>query len=105
MGEKLTPEEVEDMIKEADKDGNGEIDYKGILIPILIIGVNKWYLTQTFDDNITLEVSNATLTWTVLTYSFITQCGYISIRSYWLLEQLTFGLYTLFFRSFCNILQ
>lgn len=29
MGEKLTPEEVEDMIKEADSDGNGEIDYNG----------------------------------------------------------------------------
>ncbi|XP_060552106.1 calmodulin-beta-like [Ruditapes philippinarum] len=27
MGEKMTPEEVNDMIREADSDGNGEIDY------------------------------------------------------------------------------
>lgn len=29
MGEKLSAEEVEDMIKEADIDGDGEIDYNG----------------------------------------------------------------------------
>ena len=29
MGEKLTQEEVEDMLREADSDGNGEIDYEG----------------------------------------------------------------------------
>lgn len=28
MGEKMTEEEIDDMIKEADSDGNGEIDYK-----------------------------------------------------------------------------
>ena len=29
MGEQLTPEEVDELIKEADKDGTGSIDYKG----------------------------------------------------------------------------
>mgnify|MGYP002280603238 FL=1 len=29
MGEKLSEEEVDDMIKEADVDGDGEIDYSG----------------------------------------------------------------------------
>ena len=33
MGEKLTEEEVKDMIREADADGNGEIDYKGTMAP------------------------------------------------------------------------
>ena len=30
MGEKLTQAEVDDMIAEADADGNGEIDYEGM---------------------------------------------------------------------------
>ena len=29
MGEKLTDEEVEEMIKEADDDGDGQINYQG----------------------------------------------------------------------------
>ena len=29
MGEQLTSEEVEELVKEADKDGTGKIDYKG----------------------------------------------------------------------------
>jgi len=27
LGEKLTDEEIEEMIREADKDGDGEVDY------------------------------------------------------------------------------
>lgn len=29
LGEKLTGEEIDEMMAEADKDGNGEIDYEG----------------------------------------------------------------------------
>jgi len=29
LGEKLTDEELEEMIKEADTDGDGEVDYEG----------------------------------------------------------------------------
>lgn len=34
LGEKLTEEEVEDMIKEADIDGDGMVNYNGILFSI-----------------------------------------------------------------------
>jgi calmodulin len=35
IGESLTDEEIEDMMKEADKDGNGAIDCKNILTPLV----------------------------------------------------------------------
>lgn len=34
LGEKLTDEEVENMIREADVDGDGQINYQGTLINI-----------------------------------------------------------------------
>ena len=34
MGESMTKEELDDMIQEADGDGNGEIDYHGQLVII-----------------------------------------------------------------------
>lgn len=36
LGEKLTEAEVEDMIKEGDKDGDGKINYNGKYLRILI---------------------------------------------------------------------
>ena len=36
LGEKLTSEEVDDMIKEADVDGDGEIDYEGTYLFICL---------------------------------------------------------------------
>ena len=35
LGEKLTDEEVEDMIREADLDGDGQVNYDGMLISLL----------------------------------------------------------------------
>ena len=47
MGEKLTDEEVDEMIKEADSDGSGMVAYKGIMSKLLlkcllIMGTWKW---------------------------------------------------------------
>lgn len=35
LGEKLTEEEVDDMIKEADMDGDGMVNYNGKIIQII----------------------------------------------------------------------
>lgn len=37
LGEKLTDDEVEDMIKEADVDGDGMVNYNGELIEFLTV--------------------------------------------------------------------
>jgi len=38
IGESLTDEEIEDMMKEADKDGNGTIDCKMFFILVWVLG-------------------------------------------------------------------
>ena len=52
LGEKLTNEEVEEMIKEADIDGDGTINYEGI---------------KTFSESITLYNRNG-LSYTITLY-------------------------------------
>lgn len=34
LGEKLTDEEVDEMIREADIDGDGQVNYEGMLLPL-----------------------------------------------------------------------
>lgn len=36
LGEKLSEEEVDDMIKEADMDGDGMVNYDGLLIQLVV---------------------------------------------------------------------
>lgn len=38
LGEKLRDEEIDEMVRAADMNGDGQINYKGIIIGILIIG-------------------------------------------------------------------
>lgn len=38
LGEKLRDEEIDEMVRAADMNGDGQINYKGIVIGILIIG-------------------------------------------------------------------
>jgi calmodulin len=37
LGEKLTDEEVEDMIKEADVDGDGMVNYNGEIVSLILL--------------------------------------------------------------------
>ena len=39
LGEDLTLEEVQDMLKEADADGNGEIEFAGKMLCMMIMHV------------------------------------------------------------------
>ena len=42
LGEKLTDEEVDEMIREADIDGDGQVNYEGMIIPNLWTETNKF---------------------------------------------------------------
>lgn len=41
LGEKLTEEEVNQMIKEADVDGDGQVNYSGKLLWIMLFRIYK----------------------------------------------------------------
>ena len=40
LGEELSKEEIEEMVKEADADGNGEIEFSGLLSFFVFIFIN-----------------------------------------------------------------
>ena len=42
LGEKLTDEEVDEMIREADIDGDGQVNYEGELGLAWVCGVGPW---------------------------------------------------------------
>ena len=46
LGENLTQEELQDMINEADEDGDGEIDYQGTAyhsyFPLILNWAQRW---------------------------------------------------------------
>lgn len=42
LGEKLSEEEVDDMIKEADMDGDGMVNYDGLLNKVLLAVSHRW---------------------------------------------------------------
>ena len=40
LGEKMTDEEIDDMLKQADENGDGEIDYQGTYSRISMVGTS-----------------------------------------------------------------
>ena len=60
LGEKLNDEDVEEMVKEADLNGDGMIDYKGIFGNIHI-QLSSFYILRNYVTNCTCKSDNSTL--------------------------------------------
>ena len=62
LGEKLNDEDVEEMVKEADLNGDGMIDYKGIFGNIHVhIQLSSFYILRNYVTNCTCKSDNSTL--------------------------------------------
>ena len=62
LGEKLTPDEVTQMIKEADTDGDGQVNYEGETLPSYHHTYHTYHIYHTYHTYYTYQPVTVWLT-------------------------------------------
>lgn len=71
LGEKLTDEEVDEMIREADIDGDGQVNYEGEMISMVIVFLKRCPTLFLFSHYIRNYCVSSLRHWTCFSYNLI----------------------------------